>query len=124
MMTQQNNNWEEATLLSIGGGQAVAMFDHELRKAIGNCKDPNTDTKQKRKVTLVVELLPDASRQNIGVTYQAKSALASDSAGEDHMVLAQSGKAFVNNAQQLLIEDYDEDVVGLGAAETAEGGEG
>lgn len=121
-MTQQNN-WQEATLMAIGDGKAVAMFDHELRRAIGNCKDPNTDTKAKRKVTLEVTLVPDPSRQNIGVTFQAKSSLAADSPGEDHMVLTQGGKAFVNNAQQLLIEDYEEKVHPMGEVAGEGGGE-
>ncbi len=103
------NNYEEASLIAIGDGQAIKKFDYELKKAIENCKDPNTDAKSTRKIVLEVKLIPDANRENVAVTYQAKSTLASDSAGEGHMILARD-KAYINNSRQLLIDDYENDV--------------
>jgi hypothetical protein len=106
------NKFEKASLLTIGGGGAINKFDHELNQAIDNCRDPNTDTNKARKVILEVTLVPDATRQNVAVEYVAKAKLAPDSKGQDQLILTRD-KAFVNNAQQLLIDDYEKDVAKL-----------
>jgi hypothetical protein len=110
------NNYALADLNSLGGGEAVAKFNHELGKAFENCRDPNTDTKAKRKVTLEVTLEPDAKRQKVEVKFLAKSSLAHDSAGVDQVVMTKD-KAYVDTARQLLIEDYGKDVADIGDKE-------
>ena len=109
-------SYNEVTLKNIGNGAAVKKFEHELKNAFANCYDPNTDTKVGRKVTLTVVLTPDPKREKVGVIFKAESKLAADSAGEDHFVLVRDKanpgmpKAFVDDSEQLLIDDYGEDV--------------
>lgn len=44
------------TLVSIGGGAAVELFDIELERVLANIKDVNTDPKTRRRITLVVDI--------------------------------------------------------------------
>ena len=47
-----------------------------MTKAIGNIMDPNTSATAARKITVTLTLKPDDTRQNIAVSYVAKSTLA------------------------------------------------
>lgn len=112
---------EKASLLTIGGGAAVNKFDHALLEAIKNCRDPNTDTKTVRKITLEVKLLPDANREKLSVEFIAKSKLAPDAYGTDQIVLNQKGKAFISNDEQITIDGYNQDVTPMGDSQEGNG---
>lgn len=101
--------YEILGLSTLDNGGAIDKFDYELGKAIENCRDPNTDTKKVRTVTLTVKLMPDPERKKVGVTYAAASKLPGDSPGEDHVLLTRD-KAFVDNARQTFIDGIDEQV--------------
>ena len=117
-------NYNEAELNLLGNGDAVKKFNYELKKAIENCYDPNTSVSAVRKVVLEVKLKPDAERKKIGVEFQAHSKLAADVAGEDQMIMARKDgkvRAYISNAEQLLIPDYDEKVTGIEDASGTDG---
>ena len=53
---------EKVSLLNLGGGAAVELFDRELNKVLKNIVDPNTEAKKQREVTLKVRKEPDEER--------------------------------------------------------------
>jgi len=96
-----SNNWVEVRLQSIGGGAAIDQFDHQLKEAMKNCLDLNTDATAQRTVTLKVTIKPNQQRSEAIVEYQANSKLAADSAGAETVTFNQAGKAFVRDSVQL-----------------------
>ena len=55
-------NLENVTLDTIGKGGAQEKFEIELAKVLENIRDPNTEWKGKRKITLTVEFVPKENR--------------------------------------------------------------
>lgn len=99
------NNWQELNIDTIGDGQAKDMLNFEIGNAIKNCIDVNKDYKKARKVSLEITLVPAEDRSKIGMTFQAKSKLVPDKAGEEHVIIANGGVPYVNNAHQMSIEE-------------------
>jgi hypothetical protein len=97
----------EASLETLDGGKAIRMVDYELGEAIKSCLDPNKDTKAKRKVTLTLTLQPSPDRQGVGITFGAKSTLPGDMPGVDHILVSQSGNAYVGDAEQLALDNIE-----------------
>lgn len=64
------------SILQMARGAFMERVDTEMAKVIDNILDPNTKPTQKRKLTLTIEFSPDDDRQNIGVGFTVKSALA------------------------------------------------
>ena len=64
------------TLASIGNGAALELFDHEFTRIIANIADVNTNPKQKRKITLEIEITPDENRDVGYASVSVKSKLA------------------------------------------------
>jgi hypothetical protein len=96
----------KANVESIGDGKAIKIVDFELEKVIENCKDLNTDPGFVREVTLKIKVKPTPDRERAGISFQASSKLAPDSAVEDQIVIARDG-AFVANAKQLTLDEYE-----------------
>ena len=72
-MNEQN---QRDSIMSMARGAFEERVDYEMDKVIQNILDPNTKATAKRKITVTIELKADDSRQNIGVSYTVKSALA------------------------------------------------
>ena len=70
------NEYAKKSILEMARGGFLEVTDLEMTKAIANIMDPNTSATAKRKITVTIELKADDSRQNIGVSYTVKSALA------------------------------------------------
>lgn len=70
------NEYAKKSILEMARGGFLEVTDLEMTKAIANIMDPNTSATAKRKITVTIELKADDSRQNIGVNYTVKSALA------------------------------------------------
>lgn len=66
----------EVSLLSLGNGTAMELFSHELKKVMANIKDPNTDGKKKRSITLKVEFVPFSDRTGFQAVIDVKTSLA------------------------------------------------
>ncbi len=99
--------FHKASLETINDGKAINQFNYELKKAIENCQDVNTETGFVRVVTLKVRIKPTDDRQRAAVTFQAESKLAPDAAGTDQMIFSKEG-AFISSARQLHFEDVTE----------------
>ncbi|MFV0470321.1 MAG: hypothetical protein ACK5MK_15535 [Dysgonomonas sp.] len=63
-------------LNEIGNGGLQELFAHELDKVLKNIKDPNTDAKAKRTVTIKLEIKPDEQRMvgQVGINVSHTSA--------------------------------------------------
>lgn len=53
---------EKLSLVNLGGGAAVEMFDEALEKVLENILDPNTEAKTKRVITLKMTISPAENR--------------------------------------------------------------
>jgi hypothetical protein len=64
------------TLDNLGNGAAKELFEDALKKVIANIKDPNTDWKTGRAITLSVTFKPDEERNEVLMTISATPKLA------------------------------------------------
>lgn len=67
---------QPADLLSIGGGAALELFGSELQRVMENIRDPNTEAKGTRKITLEFLFKPNEHREMVSTLISAKSTLA------------------------------------------------
>lgn len=68
-------NERRTSILQMASGAIQERVDYEMSKIIDNILDPNTNPSGKRKLSLVIEFLPDSERQIISVRTTAKSTL-------------------------------------------------
>lgn len=68
-------------LAEMAQGAFMEQFHLELAKVLTNIKDPNTDAKAARKITLTVTLKADDDREVVTFAVQTKAALAPAGAG-------------------------------------------
>lgn len=64
------------SLDDVGHGSLREMFNIEMVKVARNIKDPNTDPKKPRKITMTVTFVPEESRQTSEIKVSAVSTLA------------------------------------------------
>lgn len=70
------------SILQMARGAFMERIDYEMAKVVDNILDPNTQATAKRKLSMTLELKPDANRQTVVVSCSVKSALCpSDSVG-------------------------------------------
>lgn len=62
------------SILEMARGSFLEQVDYEMAKIIDNILDPNTKATGKRKITVTMELIPDDSRRQIGVSFSTKLA--------------------------------------------------
>ena len=86
------NEYAKKSILEMARGGFLEVTDLEMTKAIANIMDPNTSATAKRKITVTIELKADDSRQNIGVSYTVKSALAPHKRCDHHAVCGRRGQ--------------------------------
>jgi len=67
---------ERVSLISIGGGAAVELFDRELERVLRNVLDPNCPADAKRKITLTFTFAPDDRRECSRVAISSETKLA------------------------------------------------
>ena len=65
----------KASILDMAMGAIKERVDYEMAAIMDNIMDPNTEAASKRKLTLMLELKPDADRRTINVSCSAKSTL-------------------------------------------------
>lgn len=66
---------DRQSILQMAKGAFEERVDYEMNRVIDNIVDPNTKATAKRKVNLILELVPDESRQQIQVSATVKSTL-------------------------------------------------
>ena len=101
--------YEVASLRNIAQGEAIAAFDFELKKAIENCMDINTEANAARTVSLKVKIKPNNDRNQAIISFQASSSLPPDAPGLDTLFLTTTNEgptAFVHTPEQMTFEDY------------------
>lgn len=95
---------ESVSLVNLSRGAAVELFDHELKKVLGNVKDVNTDAKAKRKITLEVIFSPYPDRVGIDVAIACTSKLSgvNQVTGGSMFIAVQEGeyRAFSHDLRQ------------------------
>lgn len=67
---------KQNSIVEMAKGAIMERIDYEMSRVIDNIADVNTKATAKRKITIVIELTPDDSRQNIQASATAKSTLA------------------------------------------------
>ena len=70
------NTDSQKSILQMARGAFMEITDLEMTRAITNIMDVNTPATAKRKISVTIELKPDDSRQNVGVSVSVKSTLA------------------------------------------------
>ena len=69
------NELEKKSILEMSRGAILERVDYEMGKVIDNILDPNTKPTGKRKITVLLELVPSSDRNTITVQTTAKSTL-------------------------------------------------
>lgn len=67
---------EQVSLVTLRRGAAVELVDEEIRRALANIVDPNTDPEASREITLTLKLKPEKDRERVGINISVKSKLA------------------------------------------------
>lgn len=86
---------DKVTLENLGGGSAVERFNYEMSKMFENIFDVNADPKQKRTVTLTVEMAPKKDREGVNVKYKINSKPASMETLETFFYLSRDARGKV-----------------------------
>lgn len=64
------------SIIQMARGAFMERIDLEMAKVVDNILDCNTKATQKRKLTMTITFAPDDTRQNVAVSFVAKTALA------------------------------------------------
>lgn len=72
-----NDELQEVSLETLGGGAAIERFNYELEKVLENIGDPNTKADAMREVTLKIRIKPNEDRSFCVVEIQVNGKLAS-----------------------------------------------
>jgi hypothetical protein len=67
---------QNMNIANIAGGALIEQVDVEIKRVLENIMDPNTETKKKRKITIVLEFECDDNRDVSDVKFVTKSVLA------------------------------------------------
>jgi len=55
-------------LNNLAKGAVMELFEYELGRVVGNIRDPNADTKKKRRITVSVDIAPYSDRSGAEIT--------------------------------------------------------
>ena len=67
---------QQKSFLEMARGAFMERADYEIARVVENILDANTNPTAKRKLTLTATFAPDGNRENVMVSFEAKSALA------------------------------------------------
>lgn len=68
---------DKKSILEMSMGAIMERVDYEMGRVLENILDPNTKATGKRKINIILELVPSADRKTITVSSTAKSTLVS-----------------------------------------------
>ncbi|OPY76096.1 MAG: hypothetical protein A4E63_00204 [Syntrophorhabdus sp. PtaU1.Bin050] len=69
---------ESVTLDTLGKGGAQEKFDIELAKVLSNIRDPNTEWKKTRRITITVDFVPKENRAEADLVTNVVSKLVDE----------------------------------------------
>lgn len=72
---QQEMGKRRISLETLAGGEAADRVDEALMDAVVNMMDPGTDAKKKRRVSIVIDLVPDERRRVAGASVSVTAKL-------------------------------------------------
>ncbi len=76
--------FKDVTALSdLNNGSAEEQFAREWQKVLSNIRDPSTDSKRVRKITIEISIAPSTDRSSAKVMISSKSSLAPAKADEN-----------------------------------------
>lgn len=75
------NQPQELTLATLGGGDLAESVQLALRKIGENINDPNNKRDAKRKLTISIEIKPDAKAGMAAITYEVTTSVPGQEAG-------------------------------------------
>jgi hypothetical protein len=87
---------ERLNIANIARGALVEQADEEIQKVLDNIKDPNTDPKKVRKVSITITFKPNEKRNLANVNFQTKATLIPALPVETNIVIekdSRNGKA-------------------------------
>lgn len=93
----------EVNISTIGNGVVAELFDHELSKVLANIKDPNTDPKKLRSITLKVTFQPLGDRTGMQTAIECSAKLAS-------VPSVQAGTMFILKNKDGQLQAYSHDI--------------
>jgi len=99
-MSQEAGNgapetYQRTTIANIANGALAEQFQDALLKVLANVDDPNTETKAKRKITIELDLTPDATGRALQVAISVKTKLAAPKEAESTLFIVRDGKGEV-----------------------------
>lgn len=91
---------QDATLFSIGGGVANEKFVAEFEKILANIRDPNTEAKAKRRITLDFVFHPSEDRSQVLVAITGDSRLSASKPSGDVIYVGRQDGQLVGKVMQ------------------------
>lgn len=102
----------EISLATLDNGGLMECVTNELHKICDNIADPNVKTDAKRKLTISLEIKPDAKGQMAAITYDLKTVMPGPEAGRTVAYIAKAAGSkhisfFEVESQPPLFEDEE-----------------
>lgn len=82
----------ELNSATLAAGGLIERLNEEIRKAVANCLDVNTEAKKTRTVTLKIKIKPDKTRSFADVSVETSSALCPPEAINTSIYMSQNLK--------------------------------
>jgi hypothetical protein len=119
-----SGQYQELSIETIAGGDALKQLDYQLGEAVKNCLDVNTVANANRAVTLKIVMKPDNSREQLGLVFEVATKFPCDAPGSDIVQVAPATKkGYVPAAQmsisEMLNNQRDEEIVNLKTGEVS-----
>ncbi len=83
------------TLADLNNGSAEEQFAREWQKVLSNIRDPSTDSKRIRKISIEISVAPSTDRSSAKVMISSKSNLAPAKADENTVLLELTSNGIV-----------------------------
>lgn len=100
---------KQLSMSNFANGAAQELFDREMKKAVENIGDINTDPKAVREVSLTFRIKPDQNRETAALSVSAKSKIAPVNAASGQAYFGRNKKtgeliAYGQNINQLELD--------------------
>jgi len=99
----ENKGWYKVSLVNLGNGAAVELFDSAMAEVYSNIDDLNVDLTAVREVHLIVKIKPDKNyrlNKKVGLSCRVGKKLAMHPGVESSLVLGTEDGEFVGFEQE------------------------
>jgi hypothetical protein len=86
------DGFNSVTLESLNNGQAVALFEREMKAVLKNIADENTPAEAKRIITISISIKPEEDRGGAAFEVTANSKLAQVKPSKAHVLFSFDGR--------------------------------